>query len=151
MCNLPLVAGARRSGSLLPLGFVSLTLAGLMACTTAQICILKACDAECDQMWFEARLLARPSYAAHGRCKHFRPSVQADAHDCPCPSNTSLCKVLSSGSSCVRCSVAYLLTTVRKTLASAFAATNLLRSGQRAQRSGTLAATNLSSRREFSA
>ena len=63
MRTLPLKEGAQRSGSLLPLVF--LILVRLMACTTAQICIIKDCDADCDERWFEARLRLRPCY---GRC-----------------------------------------------------------------------------------
>ena len=77
---MPLEACARRDGSLLLL--VPLALAGLMVCTTAQICIIKDCDADCDQMWFEARLRVPFTLKMAARLLTLPPSDSSGAGGC---------------------------------------------------------------------
>ena len=137
---MPLEACARRDGSLLLL--VPLALAGLIVCTTAQICIIKDCDADCDQMWVEARLrvLFTLKMAARFifdtpslrflRCRRMLTIVHART--------TQPLHARSSDSSDV-CSRA-VLGLCAQLIVSASAATDLLRSGlaaKRARRSGS--------------
>ena len=111
-------------------------LVALLALTTgisAQICVIKDCGEECDQMWFQVQRASTRHLLLERRVSSSSPfRVQADVRDCPfpCPPNvTAPCQV----SPFAHCQTPFgPRSRSLRTCGSTFAATDVLRSGHAA-------------------